>query len=425
MKHTKIFLIITSILFILGSCATASKPAQEDSKPEEKPQSEKKILGIPESVYNASVKQSLVSSGNNYLLKNVLQKLADGEENVYIAALGGSVTEGAGPSNYTDGYAFQFVNLLKAYYAKDSKKVIFDAAGLSGTPSALGLVRYQKDVVETLKTNPDILIIEFAVNDWQECSNTRGFEYLIRNALENNTAVIALYSAATYGNQQGAMHPVAKFYDVPEVSISDGLKLSGINQQKNSGIYYTDTVHPTKEGHKFMCDCLENLLTTIQSEEMDVTPVIPEEYYNKNAFENWTTIDRDNLEDGVTISEGGFVGKDKEVQGLKKGGLSFPNNWYYDGSNSESFKLTLDCKSMIFVYKNAGNWGNGNNFGNADVYVDGILYKTFNGKNNGWNNCEVVMPINESETKTHTVEVKMKDGEEAKKFTICAIGYSK
>lgn len=425
MKRINLFLIITSIFIILSSCASTEKPAQKDPVAEEKPVQEKKILGIPESQYYASVKRSLVSTGNNFLLKNVLQKLADGEEEVTIAALGGSVTEGAGPSNYTDGYAYQFANMLKAYYAKDSKKVIFDGAGLSGTPSALGLVRYENHVVNVLKTNPDLLIIEFAVNDYMECSKTRAFEYMIRQALANNTAVIALYSAATYGNQQSAMHPVAKFYDIPEVSISDGLKDSGIIQLKDTGIYYTDNVHPTKNGHKFMCDCLENLLTAVKDEETDEAPVIPEGYFNKNAFENWTTIDRDNLADGVTISEGGFAAKDKETQGLKIGGTAFPNSWLHDGTSDESFKLIIECKSLIFVYKNAGNWGSGSSFGSADVYVDGELYKTYNGKNNGWNNCEVVMIIDEAGTGKHTVEVKMKEGDEAKKFTICAIGYSK
>ena len=61
-----------------------------------------------------------------------------------------------------------------------------------------------------------------------------------------------LYAAATYQNQQGQIKPVADFYNLPQVSISDGLLNSGINQEKDSKVYYSDYVHPTRYGHAYM-----------------------------------------------------------------------------------------------------------------------------------------------------------------------------
>lgn len=417
-KIVKLLMMVTFVLAAV-SCASSAKNDEPTPAPE------KKILGVPESKYYESVKKSLLTAGNNYLLKNVLEKLAAGEENVYIAALGGSVTEGAGPSNYKDGYAYQFANLIKSNYAADAGKVIFDGAGLGGTPSPLGLIRYKKHVLDVLGTRPDLLIIEFAVNDYQECTNTRAFEYLIRDAVTNGTAVIVVYAAATYGNQQSAMSPVATLYRVPQVSISDGLRDSGINQMRDVGIYYADYVHPTKNGHKFMCDCLDNLLQTVSAADKNNPYEVPDANYNGRAFDEFVTVDRNNLEADVKILEGGFTKSDKEVQGFMKGGLSFPENWHYDGSEAGAFKITANCKSMILVYKNAGNWGSGASFGTADVYVDGKKTKTYKGQNGGWNNCEVVMVLDESEAAEHTVEVRMAEGDEAKRFTICAIGYAK
>ena len=167
----------------IGAKFLQSQNQNDDDKPKEPSTNG---LRIPDSKYEEIIKKSLVSKGNNYLVKQVLAKMRAGEE-VIVSAIGGSVTEGAGPSSYTQGYAYQFKDLFIEKYAANKDNVKFIPAGIGGTPSPMGLVRYQKDVVEKGGRNPDLLVIEFAVNDWLECSNTRAMEYLVRNALENNT----------------------------------------------------------------------------------------------------------------------------------------------------------------------------------------------------------------------------------------------
>lgn len=58
----------------------------------------------PEELYADMVSKSLMYEGNTYRLKKVLEKLRNGED-VYVAALGGSVTEGAGATSNDKGYA--------------------------------------------------------------------------------------------------------------------------------------------------------------------------------------------------------------------------------------------------------------------------------------------------------------------------------
>ncbi|MCR4954481.1 MAG: hypothetical protein K6A43_10455, partial [Treponema sp.] len=122
-------------------------------------------------------------------------------------------------------------------------------------------------------------------------------------------------------------------------------------------------------------------------------------------------------------------------QSLKIGGNEFPDNWHHT-KGSESFKMTLNCKNLIFVYKHQGNWlSEKEPFGKAEVYVDGKKIKahvdgkeedTFNGaKDGGWNDCVIEVIIDEAVAKEHTVEVKMIPGDEDKGFTILAMGYTK
>ncbi len=390
-------------------------------------------LGISDTKYEEIIHKSLVTTGNNALVKKVLAKMRAGEE-VIVAAIGGSVTEGAGPSDFHQGYAYQFKDLFIQKYAADAAKVKFVPAGIGGTPSAMGVIRYQKDVVAAGGRDPDLLIVEFAVNDWLECTNTRGMEYIVRNALEHGTAVIMLYAAATYTNQQGQIKPVADFYNLPQVSISDGLAGSGVNQEKDSKVYYSDYVHPTRYGHTYMAKCLMNLIDEIDSGETSPEYVLPAGYKNENAFKSFAAIYADTKDENVSINAGSFDKKDDAIQGYSHGGKCFPENWSHSGGPStpstssgtagttDSFKMSLNCKSLIMVYKNANN----DSFGKADVYVDGKLQKTYAGhEDGGWNNCMIVMIIDEATAAPHTVEIKMAQGDADKAFTILAFGYAR
>ena len=377
-------------------------------------------LGISDEKYEEIIKKSFVTCGNNSLVKKVLAKLRAGED-VIVAAIGGSVTEGAGPSDFHQGYAYQFKDLFIQKYVADSAKVKFVPAGIGGTPSAMGVVRYQKDVVAAGGRDPDLLIVEFAVNDWLECTNTRAMEYIVRNALEHGTAVIMLYAAATYTNQQGQIKPVADFYDLPQVSISDGLAGSGVNQEKDSKVYYSDYVHPTRYGHTYMAKCLMNLIDEIDAGETSPEYVLPAGYKNENAFKSFAAIYSDTKDENVLVKAGAFDKKDDAIQGYSHGGKCFVENWS-KGDGAESFTMSLNCKSLIMVYKNANNDG----FGKADVYIDGKLQKTYAGhEDGGWNNCMIVMIIDEAVAGPHTVEIKMAQGDEDKAFTILAFGYAR
>ena len=385
-------------------------------------------LGISDTKYEEIIHKSLVTTGNNSRVKKVLEKMRAGEE-VIIAAIGGSVTEGAGPSDFHQGYVYQFKDLFLQKYAVDANKVKLVPAGIGGTPSAMGVIRYQKDVVAAGGRDPDLLIIEFAVNDWLECTNTRGMEYIVRNALEQGTAVIMLYAAATYTNQQAQISPVANFYNLPQVSISDGLAGSGVNQEKDAKVYYSDYVHPTRYGHTYMAKCLMNLIDEIDAMDIDADYVLPDGYKNENAFKTFAAIYADTTDKNVSINAGSFDKKDEAIQGYSHGGKCFPENWSNSGNGpstgsgtTDSFKMSLNCKSLIMVYKNANN----DSFGNAEVFVDGKLQKTYAGhEEGGWNNCMIVMLIDEATPGPHTVEIKMAQGQEDKAFTILAFGYAR
>ena len=382
-------------------------------------------FSIPNDTYALMLEKSVMAKGNNVRIKKFLEKVRSGE-NVYIACIGGSVTEGAGPANFKDGYAYQFSKMIsKAYSPNGVSNVIFNGAGLSGTSSVVGLIRYKQDVVDVLKTDPDLLVIEFAVNDGAEPTKQRAFEELIRHALtaKPDAAVIALYSAAQYPNTQNQMSLVANHYNIPQVSIQNAFN----NRQDSfkDEQFYTDNVHPTKEGHTIMSDCLMNILDIADKALPDEVYEIPSTYKKPHELSGFCQIKGD--DDNVKIFAGSFNSTDSQTQSIKKTNKGdFPVNWYHKpGAGNEPFKMALNCKNLILVYKDFGSW-TGLKSGKAEIYVDGKLSQTVDGfTGKGWNNSLEVIVIDSDIAENHTVEVKLAAGDEDKAFTIVAMGYSK
>lgn len=418
----KIVLAILSAALLLTACGQKNK--KEEVKVE--PKTFEPVFGMSVEDYQAVLDKSLLSIGNNYRLKKFIEKYKS-EQDVYIAAIGGSVTEGAGPANYTDGYFYQFVRVLRNELGRPgSAKTIFNDAGLSGTSSAIGWVRYQSDVVDVMGHAPDLLIIEFAVNDYMEPTKVRGFEAMIRRALTDNPdcAVIVLYAAATYGNTQTDMKPVANYYKVPQITILDAIKQPMEKGMIKKEAFYTDIVHPYKEGHTLMVDCIINLIRKVEAAEPDPIFELPAATKLSPDFVGLVRITGD--DENVKIDAGDFNETDENCQTIKKTKKSdFPQNWCHK-SGTNSFKMDINCKNLIFLFKEGNAASKEVSYGKAEVYIDGKLLDTYNAaKEGGWNNPGVKVIIDEAEAKDHKVEVKMVKGDEDKEFTIVAMGYSK
>ena len=402
-------------LSLLVSCASVSKS--------DAPSASQNPLGIKDGAYSALKNRSLLRKGNNFRLKAAIDKLNSGGT-IYVTALGGSVTEGAGPKDFHNGYAYVFAQMLEEKYSDKGGSVILNNAGLSGTPSTLGLLRYEQDVEKESEQVPDILIVEFAVNDGQR-TDDRAFEEIIRKTLLKNkkTAVIALYSAALYPNRQEIMEETASYYKIPAVSVADAVQWGTGTYLFESKDFFADIVHPTKEGHKIMADCLMNLILNTENAGYDKEAKVPDMHLKPAVFEGFTAIKPG---DSVIKDAGPFTLTDSQCQIARKTGLSnFENNFYKKAEYSDgSIILELECKTFVLVYKENGAW-NGLDFGTAEIFVDGTLAAKCNGSpKNGWNNC-VIKPLIEGTKKAkHTVEIKMEKGSESKAFTIVTMGWS-
>ena len=446
-KHTQKLLLLLCIaaMALLCACGKNTTPGEEnkptatqtpaESTPTEAPATPTAEPATPtpteglseeEIWYNAMIADSFLSDGNNARLKKVIEKARNGED-VYVATIGGSITEGAGAQLYVNCYAVSFGALFSKEFGKEgASNVHFINAGLSGTPSTLGVIRYERDVIEKNDGHkPDLVIIEFAVNDADDPTNGQTYEGLVRHVLnaENEPAVILLFSVfKSRWNLQDRLKPIGEYYNLPMVSVKDAVVPRLNDKSVTDSKYFADEYHPTNYGHKIMRDCLMYMIRTIDGQEADEPVAVPEKPLLSSAFDNVVMVGADT--EGVTVSAGSFASKDTNIFQTKfEKVVCFPENWMHGASDgSEPFRMTANCRSIVLAYKKT----TASTFGEVEILVDGKVVKTVNGKEaGGWNNPYSLVLLNEAEAAEHTLEVRMAEGSEDKEFTILAIGVGK
>ena len=383
--------------------------------------------------YAKMVENSTRSAGNVKRIKTAMEKAKNGE-NITIAYIGGSITEGfaASETNNAECYAETSCNLFREKYAPgDGKNVKFINAGMSGTPSSLGLVRYYRDVIDQNDGKPaDILFIDFAVNDGG--SDAVYYENLIRYALEQGSAVVLMYVLYSKGNgNENGYCKIGEYYDVTMVSPATGM--ASCDKTSFDNWFYWSDGHPDVGGHRYMADCILNTFDIINGMEMPAddpyTGIKDKNMYTKGAKANFVgmkTIEADTEAGGsiISINRGSFTGTDKAqptLQYIKNGEKDLP--WFPNeiscpaNSFSDAYTLELKCNSMLIAYR-------ANTNGKADVYVDGEKVKTLSNTNSSWGHANIDMIIDSSTVENHKVEIKIPDDAKGKIFTIYAIGYS-
>ena len=395
------------------------------------------VNGIP---YQKMIKRSLIQTGNTYRIYRAIRRARLGED-VTLAYIGGSITQGAGatPIN-TECYAYKSYESFCRFVGK-KENVHFVKAGVGGTPSELGMIRFDRDVLRDGEQQPDIVVVEFAVND--EGDETKGdcYESLVRKILNlpNHPAVILLFSVfADDGNLQERLIPVGLRYDLPMVSVKNAVVPEFYEKQNRiltKNQYFYDMFHPSNLGHTIMADCLLNLYREI-SIAVEENSVIDSDYRAELfegapaigcTFDEIMLMDKKDAYEQAVIDCGGFTQTDTVLQSVEmdldlEQTPEFPYNWMYDGAVSKEktyFEMKITCKALVMVFKDSGEV----DAAKAEVYVDGKWVRTADPYVNGWLHTNPLLILSETETREHTVRIEIAEDDKDKKCTIRGFGY--
>ena len=386
--------------------------------------------------YREMIERSLLQTGNLFRVQRAIEKAKAGEE-VTLAYLGGSITQGAGAKPiHTECYAYRsYLAFKERFGAGDGSNVKFVKSGAGGTCSELGLTRYDLDVLRRGTVVPDIVFLEYAVNDAGDETDGVCFESLVRMAMEGpgNPAVILLFSVFMDDfNLQERMIPVGKRCQTAMISLKDAVTPQFSEEQPviTKRQYFYDLFHPSNDGHRIMSDCIDffweqaaNAPKEAADAVLDATPAIGEKYRSLRFFDRANYKEHEAVKE---LSEGVFTEKDVMLQYVErddnpKGTPEFPDNWMKPaGSKGEAFALKIFCKDLLLVYKDTGD----PSFGTVEIFVDGKMTRTVNPLEVGWNHCTAYVVYESDGVSEHEVVISMKEEDVEKAFTVLGFGYT-
>lgn len=429
MKKRIVSILMAGVLAVsvLAGCSKSESDTQDASFVTESTEvgmtteTETETQAVEKGWYQVMLEKSLLSVGTNGRLQKFFEKL-ENKEAVSVAYFGGSITEGAGAKKVEESYANLVTDKLKKDY--QGSPITPAYAGLGGTSSAVGVMRYDRNVVMALGDTPDLLFIEFAVNDYEEPTDGKAYESLIRKALEDNpdTAVVLVFSVfKSKWNMQDKYIPLGSYYGLPMVSIKKAVDYAYGEKELTDAEYFSDEYHPTSYGHSIMADCIGYMFEQAKAADpstiVENTELPPAKYGTQ--FKNMKEISA-SKPNGAVIDPGSFNQTDNQVQAFfRTGEISFADNWLNAGEGNKDFVMKLDCKTLLMNAKSS----NSADYGVAEIYIDGELVKEVDGHSDGgWDSSNPVLLLDEKESAAHEIRIHMK--ESGKKFTILAFGYT-
>lgn len=365
-----------------------------------------------ESVFTQQmVERSLYQIGNTQRLHKAIDKARAGEK-VSMVYLGGSITEGASAQpRETNCYAYRSARLFAEKFMADPAQLEYHNAGISGTPSLLGITRCEQDV---LAYKPDIVFVEFAVNDASDADAQMAYESLVRKLLqsESQPAVVLVLTLLSGGYSAHVhMKQIGKHYDLGVVSVYDAIKPQLDMKLMEWSDYSSDYAHPTNEGHAFIADLIGYYFDHAAATE-PVEYVMPQEARYSKAMEDLRNVRQGGAE---IISEGSFPYTSVSCYSYTKG-------WRHSSLSESNDPLVLEITghTMTIAFKQEKN----TQCGTAEVWVDGKMAVTLSGyADNAWGNVVThLIPLGENTA--HTVEIRMAEDNINKYFSLLDVAYA-
>lgn len=229
-------------------------------------------------------------------LSKVLEGMKAGEV-ANVVFFGGSITWGAGATDpQKTSYRALVSSWLETQFPRSTIKSI-DAA-IGGTGSKLGVFRMDRDVTPH---DPDLVFIEFSVNDGESPDTTETMEGIIRklhaHAPEAAIVILVIGAGAGYSNlPTWALHrSLAASYGLPCIDIVSPV-MNLVKEGLSFDEFLCDGCHPNDKGYRIYADIVCGELARMASEEGSPA-LFPKEPLTENRFESASMVELSKIAD--------------------------------------------------------------------------------------------------------------------------------
>lgn len=352
------------------------------------------------------IRRAVVNPGNTARLADAMKRTQAGEK-ITIGTIGGSITQGTAASTTDERYA----NRALQWWAKTFPKAQLDFvnAGIGATDSYIGVHRVDADL---LSKKPDVVIVEFSVNDTDAALNLQTYDSLVRKILqaENHPAVILLFTTQEDGTSLQDTHmQIGSAYNLPMISYKNAV-LPEIEAGKFTWKDISpDNIHPNSVGHGIIGELLWSYFNSVYAklDQIDTSDL---------TF-TATPVTRDLYAKGQLLDSKTLT--PKTMQGFEQAEVSnqFPNDWTTKEGGELTFEVTGSNIGVLY-YKTVDGKS-----GQYCVYVDDRLIQVLDGDfTGGWGNYAQAQQVYTSDTpSTHTVTIKQLEGTDLTQFTVLGL----
>ena len=228
----------------------------------------KDVMGyIVEQMYDIDYSKAPAVNGNHDRLLSVMER-ADKGDKITVAFLGGSITEGSVASDDKNCYAYLTYRWWCSTFP--DARIQYVNAGIGGTPSLLGVGRCNEDILDY---EPDVVYIEFSVNDVDLPNVSEIYEGLLRKVLysKSNPAVVVINNGFYNDGRtvQDVHNKLASYYGIPAISIVDTLVACTLDGRIPIRDITPDDLHPNDRGHILLAGVIRYVQDKIYNEYLD------------------------------------------------------------------------------------------------------------------------------------------------------------
>lgn len=333
-------------------------------------------------------------------LKGCMLRAKRGEE-LTIGFLGGSITQGSLSTKPENCYAYRVFSWWEKAFP--DAKFHYVNGGIGGTTSLFGVSRAVTDV---LMYQPDVVIVDFSVNDEADSFFQETYEGVVRKLLawDSKPAVILLNNVRydTGENAEKYHNSVGNWYKIPHISIRDT-----VYKKLQTGIYTReeltpDGLHPNDKGHELVAAEIIAFLESVKADihEREEEPSLPEPM-TANAYEHARRLTIREISPKLM----GFRADTQE----KAGHLDFFKNGWLGKKAGDRIVFEVEASNIAVQYRKSVT----KPALRARLVLDGdiehawILDGNFEEE---WGDCLYLEAIlHHGEKKRHTVEIEVMD----------------
>ncbi|MBQ8920777.1 MAG: SGNH/GDSL hydrolase family protein [Oscillospiraceae bacterium] len=351
---------------------------------------------ISEEIRSRIAAAAVHSTGTGIPWQAMLQK-----KELKLGFIGGSVTRG-----YANGAVFEkpYPALLCDTLRARGMNVSETVCAAPGMNCMIGNLLTDRFV---LSQQPDLVVVEFAINETTLPPSIHAFESLLRKLLTAPqppvVCILVLRNASGYSCEP-YMVPIAEHYGLPCVVLREGLNPELEQGTLQWAEYADEESHPNPDGHRLIADCLLQLLDRAKDAPPTEPVPLPEPWLGA-PFTALRFLTPDQLTDVKT-----------DCPTVPKDNWAFPTAFRISPEHG-AWSLTVTGTALVLYYEvNCLP-----EYGDCRVLLDGkpMPQPVLHGNSiYGWGNILHFTVFRSEQPQTHTVTLEPIDGD----FYLAAAG---